>query len=72
MTLAIPPMSADDRIPHANAVWRPYQGAGMHSANGTKGLAVSVERAGGMIEQGYSDEINWAGVLRWRYGWAPR
>jgi hypothetical protein len=62
----------EDRIPHHQAVWRPYAGIGRKSPNGTVGKEVSVERAGGFIELGLSNEINWAGVLRWRFGWPPR
>lgn len=66
----VPPPSNEDRIPHEKAVWRPYRGFG-RAADGTGHLQVSVDYGDGLIAQGRADEINWAGVQRWRFGWSP-
>lgn len=68
----IPPITDEDRLPHEKAVWRPYLGVGGSAAHGTKGLQVSVEYEDGQIAQGISPGgVNWVGVKRWRFGWAP-
>lgn len=68
----IPPLTNDDRLRHDQAVWREYQGTGEHAAWGTKDRAVSVDYGDGQIAQGISpDGIDWRGVKRWRFGWAP-
>jgi hypothetical protein len=68
--LRIPPPSAEDRLSHDRAVWRAYQGTGQR-ADGSGTLAVSVDYGDGQIAQGRAHEIDWRGVKRWRFGWAP-
>lgn len=68
MTLHIPPPTNDDRLPHDRAVWREHHlptEAEMRSQ-----LQVSIDR-GGLIEQVRADQVDWADVGRWRFGWAP-
>lgn len=65
-------LSNEDRLPHDKAVWRKFVGLSGRAPNGVVGKRVSVEYPDGQIVQDVSEEINWRGVVRWRFGWAPR
>lgn len=72
--LAIPPITAEDRLPHHMAVWREYLNDGQHAwdpAPGANGQQVSIEYQDGMIIIGWAHHADWFGAKRWRFGWPP-
>lgn len=57
----------EDRLPHAQAVWRtePCKAAAQ--------IAVCVEYDGGVIARTYAGSVpDWSRVQRWRFGWPPK
>lgn len=67
MTLAIPPITNEDRLPHTRAVWRDTTPHPM----AVQGRQVSVDYGDGLIEQTTGENVRWDRVTRWRWGWAP-
>ena len=66
------PVPNEDRLPHDRAVWRRFEGLSGRQPNGTQQQPVAVDYGEGQIVEGLAHEIRWAGVKRWRFGWAPR
>lgn len=66
--LAIPPITNEDRLGHDKAVWREHHMPTLGEI--TARLPVSIDR-GGFIEQTTADQVDWAEVGRWRFGWPP-
>lgn len=64
----IPAFANEDRLPHDRAVWREHRlpTPGEIIAR----VPVSVMR-GDFVEQTTADAVDWTGIGRWRYGWAP-
>lgn len=72
--LAIPPITAEDRLPHDKAVWREYANDGQHAwdpADGANGQQVSIEYQDGQIISSWAHFADWYGAKRWRFGWPP-
>jgi len=64
----IPPITAEDRLPHEKAVWRESPFPAVDRASSRQ---VSIDY-GGTIEATTAERVDWARVIRWRYGWAPQ
>ena len=65
MTFAFPPMSPDDRLSDAVAVWRDTP------CPDRSARQVTVDYGGGLVEQTTADAVHWGMVKRWRWGHAP-
>lgn len=61
-------LTNEDRLPHDRAVWREHQMPTPSEIIAR--VPVSIDR-GGFIEQTSADQVDWANVKRWRFGWAP-
>lgn len=66
-SIAIPPVTNEDRVPHDLAVWR----TGPCNADGHR--QICVDYGGGLIARTYVQSVpDWAKVVTWRFGWPPR
>lgn len=67
MSLVIPPIANEDRLPHSQAVWRTEP-----SKAGAQ-VQICVEYEGDVIARTYAGSVpDWSRVVRWRFGWPPR
>lgn len=67
MTFAFPPLSPEDKLPHAQAVWREEPSP----PDGCFDRQVSVDYGDGAIEQTTVGAVLWRRVAKWRFGWSP-